>query len=439
MNYLYKYTKFCVIYGFIWIFISLNSLFGQNFTNYITGNINDTLTLPQGGVCMMGGATEHDEAMRWFLRRANGGDVLVLRATGTNGYNKYMYSQLGVKVNSVETIVCNNKNASTDNYVIQKIRQAEAIWFAGGDQWDYVSYWRDTPVAREINKAIQSRNIVIGGTSAGMAILGGYYFNAKNGSVTSQEALSNPYRRTVTVDSTHFLSIPYLSDVITDTHYDDPDRKGRHVVFLSRILKDYQQTGLGIACNAYVAVCVDETGKASVYGDHPKYQEFAYFIMPNCSVENNQPEILESGKPLTWNQGGEALKVYKVPGTNIGSNTFDLNTWRNGNGGEWLHWSVENGTLSEVNGTAPDCDMVNTTNQFQIVQELMYPNPTMGILNIMHEHRWDKAEVYNQLGELVYTGDILNSSIDLSALESGFYIVFLINDSENTAVKILKL
>ena len=44
-----------------------------------------------------------------------------------------MYSGLGVSVNSVETIVFNS-SASSEAYIHQKIQQAEAIWFAGGDQ-----------------------------------------------------------------------------------------------------------------------------------------------------------------------------------------------------------------------------------------------------------------------------------------------------------------
>jgi hypothetical protein len=59
----------------------------QTYTSYFTGNATDITVTPQGGTCMMGGATEHDEAMKWFLQRANGGDVLVLRASGSNGYN----------------------------------------------------------------------------------------------------------------------------------------------------------------------------------------------------------------------------------------------------------------------------------------------------------------------------------------------------------------
>jgi len=99
----------------------------------------------------MGGATEHDEAMRWFLERANGGDVLVIRASGSNGYNDYLYTDLGITVNSVETIVFNSSAASSDPYVLNQISRAEAIWIAGGDQWNYVSYWRNTQVEELLN------------------------------------------------------------------------------------------------------------------------------------------------------------------------------------------------------------------------------------------------------------------------------------------------
>ena len=144
----------------------------------------------------MGGASEHDEAMKWFLNKANGGDILVLRTSGSDGYNDYMYSQLGVSINSVETIVYHNELASNDVYVQDRIKEAEGIWFAGGDQWTYIDFWRDTPVDSLINEGIQDRNMVIGGTSAGMAIQGQYYFSAENGTITSAEALANPFDNT---------------------------------------------------------------------------------------------------------------------------------------------------------------------------------------------------------------------------------------------------
>ena len=169
----------------------------------------------------------------------------------------------------------NNALASNDPYVIQKIQDAEAIWFAGGDQWNYISYWRNSPIDNAINQAIQQRNIVVGGTSAGMVIQGEYYFSAQNGTVTSATALSNPYNASVTVDSSAFIHNNYLDNTITDTHFDNPDRKGRLMTFLAKISADYGVFAKAIACDEYTSVCIDTNGLARVFGGYPAYDDNA--------------------------------------------------------------------------------------------------------------------------------------------------------------------
>lgn len=327
---------------------------GQTYTSYFTGDTADTVTAPQGGLCLMGGATESDPAMVWFLQRAAGGDVLVLRASGSDGYNDYFYTDLGVGLNSVETIVFHNAAASNDPYVHQRIQQAEAIWFAGGDQWNYVSYWQGTPVDSLVRVAIAQRNIAIGGTSAGMAILAGYRFTAQFGTVTSQAALNNPYAVNVTLDGSPFMGVPGLDDVVTDTHFDNPDRRGRLLTFIARSYTDRGAPVLGIACEEYVAVCIGDDGIAHVYGEHPAYDDFAWFVQANCDVLL-PPETCSAGAPLTWNHGGAAVKACKVPGTTTGSNTFDLNDRRSTTGGTWEDWSVQSASFTAVPGAAPDC------------------------------------------------------------------------------------
>ncbi|HRF82098.1 MAG TPA: cyanophycinase [Flavobacteriales bacterium] len=330
---------------------------GQAYTMWHTGSVTDLETQPHGGVCLMGGATEHDDAMRWFLERAAGGDVLVLRASGSDGYNDYFYSELGIPVNSVRTIRFNDATASTDPAVHDHIRQAEAIWFAGGDQWNYVNYWRGTPIDSLVNQAIAERNIVIGGTSAGMAILGGTYFTAQNGTVTSAAALANPYVATMTVSSEPFLTVPWLFDVVTDSHYDSPDRRARHMVFMARTITDVGINARGIACNEYVAVCVDSSGVARVFGEWPDYEEYAYFLQANCLTPGT-PEVCAPGVPVTWEHSGLAVKAYKVPGTMQGVNTFDLNDWLTGSGGAWEDWRIQQGVFSTVAGEpAVACDI----------------------------------------------------------------------------------
>ncbi len=412
----------------------------QSYTSYFTGNSLDLTTIPQGGVCMMGGATEHDEAMKWFLERTNGGDVLVLRASGSNGYNDYMYTDLGITVNSVETIVFNNSSAANESYIHNKIMKAEAIWFAGGDQWNYVSYWRDSPIDSLINDALQNRNIVIGGTSAGMAILGKYYFSANNGTVTSSTALNNPYDNHVIVDSSNFLQINYMNDVITDTHYDDPDRKGRHVVFLARILTDYGVAAKGIACNEYTSVCIDENGLARVYGDYPNYPETAFFLQTNCELLDFSPENCSPSTPLNWNLNGTSIRVYKVNGTNNGANTFSLADWETGNGGSWENWHVDNGTLIESTGSQIDCSVLSTNNNDYFAPKI-YPNPFREIFCIESEDEIIDFSLIDVNGRLLlYNHDLKTNTItiDKTSLPTGIYFLKLQTKRGLSHYKLLK-
>lgn len=353
-------------------------LHAQDYTSYFTGNSIDVQPAAAGGVCLMGGASEDDNAMRWFLQRCNGGDVLVLRASGSDGYNAYLYSQLGVAINSVESIVCHNANASNDSYLHDRIRRAEGIWFAGGDQWNYVSYWRNTAIDSLVNEAIHQRNIVIGGTSAGMAIQGKYYFSAQNGTVTSATAMGNPYAPAVAVDSLPFLENEYLEDVITDTHYDNPDRRGRHVTFLARILTDGGRIAKGIACDEYTAVCIDTNGLARVFGDHPANDDNAYFIQPNCEIPGNAPEVCLPNLPLQWDQNGLALKVYAVKGTATGTHTFDLRDWKTGSGGSWEAWSVYSNALFVNPTTEINCGLVGMPQTITAGRLECWPNPGNG-------------------------------------------------------------
>ena len=422
------------------VFLSY-STFSQSYTSYFTGNSTDVVTSPFGGVCIMGGATEHDEAMKWFLEQANGGDILVLRTSGSNGYNNYLYSQLGIGVNSVETIVFNNAAASNDAYVLQQIQNAEAIWFAGGDQWNYVSYWRNTPVDSLINLALVNKKIVIGGTSAGMAIQGGYYFSAENGTVTSATALNNPYDFDVTVDSTKFLVNDYLGDVITDTHYDNPDRKGRHVTFLARIFMDYGVQAKGIACQEYTAVCIDTNGLAKVYGEYPAYDETVYFLQTNCEILDITPEECSQNNPLDWNKGGEAVKVYVVKGTMTGSNTFDLSDWQTGSGGVWENWYVDNGVLVEELGSQINCSSVGVVqNKFENDIRL-FPNPANETLSVTLNSAITNIDIIDVHGKVVIPNSSFNlneMTIDISSLDYGFYFVHVKSLTNNYLMKFVK-
>jgi len=307
-------------------------VYSQGYTSYFIGNPNDVVTTPQFGVCLMGGASDNDQALQWLLQKANGGDVVVLRSSQSDGYNNYLYSGLGVSVNSVETLVITSDAGATHPYVLDKVSKAELIWFAGGNQADYVNFFKDNALEDVLNHHINVKNAPIGGTSAGMAIFGSHYFSSLNGTVTTGQALANPFHPNVTIGANDFLSIPFLNNVITDTHFDNPDRRGRHTVFLARISNGSGLRSYGIASEEYTAVCLDSDGKAYVFGEHPSFQDFAYFLQVNCEGEF-LPETIQPGIPLTWNQNSRALKVYKVPDTITRQNYLDLNNWTTGVGG----------------------------------------------------------------------------------------------------------
>lgn len=403
----------------ITLFFSYSFLVGQDYVSWRVGNNTSLVVQPSGGVCLMGGATENDDAMRWFLQRANGGDVLVLRASGQDGYNPYFYNDLGVALNAVETIRFNNSNASNNSYIHQRISEADAIWFAGGDQWNYVSYWRNTPIDSLINIAVQERNCVIGGTSAGMAILGEYYFSAQAGTITSSVALSNPTLSASSVSLSPFLTVPFLGQTITDTHYDNPDRKGRHIVFLANAYAQEPQHVKGIACDEYTAVCIDTTGWARVFGDFPAFDDNAYFLQMNCALSEGSPEAYSSNEPLTWDRNQEAIQVYSIKGTQSGQNGFNVSNWSEGNGGEWSFWSVNSGSLNQTSATEPAC--VSQIDELDFDLQL-YPNPTTGELTVSSSFPFNQVSFFNTLGQQFFPTITQLNSIDLKHFPPGVYI-----------------
>jgi cyanophycinase len=282
----------------------------------------------------MGGSTDVDAAVKWFLDRANGGDVVVIRSTGTDGYNQYMYDLS--TVNSVETIIIDTRTKASDASVAAKIRNAEALFIAGGDQWDYVNYWKNTAVEDAINFLLTSKKAPVGGTSAGLAVLGGTYFSAMSGTVTSDKALADPYNRYMTLGNNDFIAAPFLSNTITDSHYTQRDRQGRHIAFMARMMKDYGYANVkGIGVDEQTAVCVDGSGNAVVFGINN-----AYFLRNT----GTGPETCVARQKLTWNRNQQAVSAYIIAGSATGNGQFDLNNFT-GSGGTSKFYYVNNGVL----------------------------------------------------------------------------------------------
>ena len=306
---------------------------GYQYT--VVGNPADVVTSTSGLLVLQGGGTDVDENFVRMGARSGGGDFVVIRASGTDAYNPYIYDLCSC--DSVATIVFKNRNAVSDPFVIETIRNAEALFIAGGDQSDYVKLWKGTQIEDAIHH-VAAKPAPVGGTSAGMAIMSEFIYSAmSNSSLTSAEALANPFHRDLTLDR-DFLTLPKLGGLITDQHLQERDRMGRTVTFLARLVRDgWTAQGRAIAADRETALHVDPTsGAAQVFTTPTHPTPFVYFL-----TTPGPPEICEPGIPLTFRNVG----VYRIgPG-----NSFDLPRWR-GTGGIAYTLTVEAGALSSSRG-----------------------------------------------------------------------------------------
>jgi len=257
--------------------------------SYVTGNDADKEVSPTGpGVILMGGGTDVDAAFQWWKPYIAGGDVVVLRASGADGYNSYLYQDIG-GCDSVETILVTSKSLAEDPYVAWTLAHAEGIFMAGGDQGKYLKSWKGTPVAEAITTAY-NRGAIVGGTSAGCAVLGEFMFAAYNDTVYSDEALADPYNQYMTMER-DFLGLPLLQGLITDSHFVTRDRMGRLVGFLGRIVQDgWAASATGIGVDEETAIVAGPDGKGTVLGNGA-----AYLVR-----SNGTPATCQAGQPLEY-------------------------------------------------------------------------------------------------------------------------------------------
>ncbi len=214
----------------------------------------------QGGLLLLGGGEWPDEAMPWFAEHAGRGHVVMIGASGDAEDHAELAAALG-EVASLETLVLHDRESSSDPRVLAILARADGIFIHGGDQANYVRFWKGTPVADLIERRFRE-GCPVGGTSAGLAILGEWaYGSMDGGSLTSAEGLHDPLGPGVTLVG-DFLHLAPLKGVITDSHFAPRGRLGRLMVFVARLASEgHPVTGLGIDEEAGVLVGSDGLGR----------------------------------------------------------------------------------------------------------------------------------------------------------------------------------
>jgi cyanophycinase-like exopeptidase len=341
---------------------------GKHYSYFVTGNAQAQIATPTPSstpsIVLMGGGPDVDEAFRWMITRAGiksgtGGRFVVIRATGTDAYDPYIYysdaalttsatiadqwvggASLGLT--SVETLVIPSVTAANDAFVNSVVSKAHAVFIAGGDQSDYITYWKGTKLDQTL-QGLMSNNVPIGGTSAGLAVLGQFDFAALKGTVTSTQALSNPYNKYMTLDPSPlsltggFLAPPALANTVLDAHLDSRDRMGRLISFVARLVAPNSNFGCpggilaagtsgsatarGIGVDVETALLVQGNGGTNAFtarrvtNPSTTTQSTVYFVRPLIP-----PTVCASGKPLTMMN----VEIKKLADSNT---VFNLTDW----------------------------------------------------------------------------------------------------------------
>jgi cyanophycinase-like exopeptidase len=312
-----------------------------------------------------GGTYDVDNAFRWMIERSGvrpgtGGRLVILRAVRVeeDDYTSYIYysgprqvtneapqprwvggASLGLT--SVETLVIPDRVAANHAFVNEIVGRANAVFISGGDQANYINFWKNTALHTTLNQ-LMAQNTPIGGTSAGLAVLGQFDFAALKDGVSTAEALGNPFNEFMTLDpdplslTGGFLTPDSFRNTILDSHFDKRDRMGRTIAFVSRLVAPVGTSGCpgGIlaagtsALNGARAIGVSENTALLVEGDGLRKPFTArratnpdvatdgaiYFVRPLQA-----PEVCAAGKPLTV----RGVEIGKLADNSV----FNLSDW----------------------------------------------------------------------------------------------------------------
>ncbi len=334
------------------------------------GNSPSTATA-LGGLAIMGGSTDVNAAFSWMGQRAQGGDFVILSATSTT-YGKYINSL--ASLDSVETLVIDSRAAADDPFVAQVVERAEAIFITGGDQANYVNYWSGTKLENAIYSAMINKNAVLGGTSAGLAIMGEVDFAALNGTISSTEALLDPSDPRITLD-TQFVTmndepkdklpltpLKLLNDTLLESHFQQRDRMGRSMAFTANmavgnmlptsIKRDAIASPRTIALNEQTALLVEPNGTSYVVGNPydrklpVDSQRRSVFFIKGKSL-NSTDERLPAGK-LNYSA---SVSRFDWDPSKVSQTTFGINSWASNLPNVTYEVLAKNGVLSTAVAT----------------------------------------------------------------------------------------
>ncbi|OQX82807.1 hypothetical protein B6D60_11570, partial [candidate division KSB1 bacterium 4484_87] len=222
----------------------------------------------QGYILAVGGGREDygdwsDAPYRWMVEKAEFGKIINIDVDATSNWYPAYFIHFGAAAESRALQIPDRESANSDA-VYQELKSAKGIFIEGGNQWDYVSVWKGTKVQQAIREIFQQGG-VIGGTSAGLAVLGDVVFDAKYGSALPQKAVYDAYIPQIHFEK-NFLNL--LPNILTDSHFTMRGRLGRLVPMLARLhIENPEIEFIGLGIDENTAICIDPGLNGKVFGE----------------------------------------------------------------------------------------------------------------------------------------------------------------------------
>ena len=185
------------------------------------------------------------------------------------------------------------KVADTEEFA-KVLRDANAVWFVGGRQWNIVDSYANTLTLREFHKVLE-RGGVIGGSSAGATIQGDYLVR---GAIAGSEIVMTP-------EPEHEHGFAFLRKVAIDQHINTRLRWDDIIP----VIKKYPNLlGIGLSEGTAIVVTGDRfevigKWKVAIHDNTRVYQpwEKPYYVLSAGDVYNMKTRTIEkygNGSPV---------------------------------------------------------------------------------------------------------------------------------------------
>ena len=206
----------------------------------------------RGQLVIVGGAEDKEGdciILREFVRRAGGTKARIVVMTAATSLpeevgNNYVriFERLGVE--DVRVLDTQERRDSEEPRAVEAIEQATGVYFTGGDQARIIRAIKGTPLDEVIHRRYQEEGLVVGGTSAGAAMMPDIM-------IIEGDSETNPRGDVVDMGP----GMGFLPGVVIDQHFSQRGRLGRLIAALSQ---QPAILGFGIDENTSIVVSDDQ-------------------------------------------------------------------------------------------------------------------------------------------------------------------------------------